>query len=349
MKKNLAILITILVILFATGSAIYYMQKDHNQTEIRAAIDIGSGATKLKVAEVDVRVNKIAKVIFEQEIAVPYQRELEHSADHIFPKEILEQGVHSIEVLKQAALDHRAKKVVAVATAAFRKARNAEDFVLKVHDQTGVEIHIINQNLEGILAFNAVLSKTTTPEDQILVWDVGGGSLQLTVIHSEEGYFVGKGTTASNPFKRDVIAHIQNKDPNEVKTPNPLTAEDMQKAIQHAEELAKAATDPHIKDRISDPKTVVYGVGSLFYIGIRKTINDSTATQENLSAALTKFENKNDEQVGEGDKGHADVRVTNALLILGYMKALNIKKVHIMDINIADGAMTYPEFWEGPK
>lgn len=344
MKKSLAIVLVLLVILFAVGSVIYYTQQV-NQTEIRAAIDIGSGATKLKVAEVDLKLNKIAKVIFEQEIAVPYQRELEHSADHTFSKELMEQGVESIQVLKQSAMQQGAKKVVAVATAAFRKAKNADDFVVKVYDQTGVEINIINQNLEGILAFNAVLSKVATPEDRILVWDVGGGSLQLTVIHSKEGYFVGKGTTASNPFKRDVIAHIQNKDPSEVKTPNPLTSQDMEKAVQHAEELAKTATDSHIKEKIQDPNTVVYGVGSLFYIGIRKTINDSTATQENLSTAVTKFENMDDEEVGEGDKGHADVRVTNALLILGYMKALNIKKVHIMDINIADGAMVYPEFW----
>lgn len=338
------IILALIVILLSLGAwAYFYQPLKLSHTEIRASIDIGSGATKLKVAEVDKKINKIVRVIYEQEIAVPYQKSLELSSDHKFSPALMEEGLHSIKVLKQAAMDHQAKKVIGVATAAFRKAENAQAYVNQVQKETGVDIKIIDQNLEGVLAYSAVLAKVDVPMDNLLVWDIGGGSLQLTITHSKQGYFVGKGRTASNPFKRDIIEMIEKQDPATVKSPNPMTAEVMQKAIAHASSIAQNS-DAIVREKIKDPKTVIYGVGSLFYIGIREMINGTEVTPENLATAIKQYENKSDSELQKGE--HSDVFVSNALLVLGYMKALDIKNVHILNINIADGAMTYPEFWE---
>lgn len=55
------------------------------------------------------------------------------------------------------------------------------------------------------------------------------------------------------------------------------------------------------------------------------------------------FANKDDQQVGGGD--YANVQVTNAILVLGYMQTLNINQMEALDINNADGALLYADFW----
>ncbi len=42
----------------------------------------------------------------------------------------------------------------------------------------------------------------------------------------------------------------------------------------------------------------------------------------------------------------AEVVVTNPLLIVGYMQGLNIKQIEIVNVNNADGALTYPPYWQ---
>ena len=47
-----------------------------------------------------------------------------------------------------------------------------------------------------------------------------------------------------------------------------------------------------------------------------------------------------------GGHAYANVPVTNALLVLGFMQTLGIHQVDIKDINNSDGALLYPAFWE---
>src|ERR1700757_1467302 len=90
--------------------------------EIRAAIDIGSGATNLKVAKVDPKTNKILILLYDKSIPVPYQKHLEQSTNQTFDPTVMQQGIRTIKALKELADSYHVKKVVAVATAAFRKA-----------------------------------------------------------------------------------------------------------------------------------------------------------------------------------------------------------------------------------
>ena len=54
--------------------------------------------------------------------------------------------------------------------------------------------------------------------------------------------------------------------------------------------------------------------------------------------------NKDDQQLGGGD--YANVLTTNSILVLGYMQELNIKQMQALDINNADGALLYNDFWQ---
>lgn len=344
----LLILIAIIVLAFLLPIPWYPLSNTKQislnpNEEIRAALDIGSGATSIKVAKVNRENNKIIEKIFEKSIPVPYQKHLELSGNNTFDQPVIEQGIKAINELKKMAMDHQAQKVIGVATAAFRNATNAPQFVQEIQNQTGLTVHIINQDEEGILAFRGALATTSLEPKKVIVWDIGGGSMQLTTLTETGSYLVDKGKTASIPFKNAVIQEIKHANLQEVHSPNPLSLDEMGAALKIARESA-TAVDPYIKMKISEPGITVLSVGSLFNYGIKPLGgNQHIVTAEKLQEAVIPLAGQTDEQLGHGHL--SEVAVTNPLLVLGYMKELKIPQMEIISINNADGVLTYPVFW----
>lgn len=358
MKKVILFLICVIMILgLAVGwlmTSPYCAPKaaavisESPDVELRAAMDIGSGATNIKIAKVDRRTDKIIQMLFERSIPVAYQKQLEQSPDGTFNRDIMNQGIKAIKLLKETADEYGVKKVVAVATAAFRQTKNGDSFIQEIRDTTGVDLEIISQDDEGLMAFRAAVAKTPISPEHVVVWDIGGGSLQMTAQKDNGELVVGKGSTASAPFKNYIISKIQGKDIATIHTPNPMNAEQMQQAIDYAASIANESITSEIKDRLKNKDTVVLAAGNLFNHGIRVLIHpksgETTVTKAELLEAVHKMEGKSDVELS-GDS-FAEVAVSNPLLVIGFMNALGIDKVTIMDINNADGALTYPAFWE---
>lgn len=320
--------------------------KEQPKEEVRAAIDMGSGATSLKVAKIDLVNNKIISVIFEKSIPVAYQKSLEQSSNNTFDQAVMDQGIATIQTLKDLALQHQAKKVVGVATAAFRAANNAQEFVSKVKEKTGVQVRIISQDEEGILALRGALAVTSIDPKNALIWDIGGGSMQLTTLTDSGTYLVEKGALASIPFKNKIIDQIEHKDSKNIHTPNPMNANDVQAAVELAQRAAYG-TDPFIKEKIKRPETQIIAVGSLFKYGVKPVVdNQSIFSQDKLYEGITPLIGMTDGELKEHGLTITEVALSNPLLVLGYMKELNIKEAKIIDVNNADGALTYPVYWE---
>jgi exopolyphosphatase/guanosine-5'-triphosphate,3'-diphosphate pyrophosphatase len=310
---------------------------------VRAALDIGSGATKLRVAEVDLQKGNIEQVLETQSFSVPYQEELSKSKDGNFTQEVMDKGIQTLKDSVEIAQKHGAEKVIAVATAAFRKANNSDAFIKRIFDETGIQVHIIDQSLEGELAFKAVQSQFKVKPSDLVVWDIGGGSLQLTTADDQGKLVIYRGTEASTPFKNYVIEKIQKQTISQVETPNPMNVKEIMQAGFHAQKLAEKV-DRFIKDKLNNPRTVTIGVGNIFGYQISGMFNKQKEfTREGLVDLAAKLANKSDKDVGGGD--YANVFITNTLLILGFMEGLDIKKMQITDINPADGAFFHAPFW----
>lgn len=316
---------------------------NHPHTEIRAALDIGSGSTNLIVAKVDTRTDKIITQLFEKSLPVPYQKQLEQSGNNTFDRAVMDDGIRVIKTLKEMADQYHAKKVVAVATAAFRQASNANEFAKEIQAKTGVEVRIINQDEEGILAFRGALAVTPVTPEHALVWDIGGGSMQLTSLSKEGTYVIEKGVTASIPFKNYVIENIEHKNLTTVSSPNPMTKDQMEAAVEYASSLS-LQTNPVVLNKIRDPQTKVLAVGNLFNYGVKPVVGESIIKQTALSTEVMKLAGKTDEQIDQGSL--SEVAVTNPLLVLGYMKGLGIHTMETVQVNNASGALTYPAYWQ---
>lgn len=317
--------------------------KPPTQEVVRAAIDIGSGATKLRVALVNLKTHKIDKILVNESFPVQYQEQLSKSANGAFDAQVMQTGLEAIKKSEQIAEKYHPQKIIAVATASFRKAANSQSFIDKIYQETGVRVYVIDQELEGKLAFNAVLAQGHYNPYNLIVWDIGGGSLQLTALDPQGRFNIYRGEVASIQFKNSVIQDIQHKDPNQVTTPNPLSPNEIQQAVVKAREVAQSV-DSLFKDRIHQPDTQVVGVGNIFAYTIYPVVGKkSPYTQQDLYRATMNMANQDDQQLGGGD--YANVQATNAILVLGYMQALNIHQMQALDINNADGALLYSEFW----
>lgn len=310
---------------------------------VRAAIDIGSGATKLRVAEVNIKDHKIDRILVNESFPVHYQEHLMKSGNNTFDDQVMQQGIDAIKKGVALAKQNHAERVIAVATASFRKAANADAFIERIYKETGVPVFIIDQDLEGILAYNAVLTLGKYDPPKLIVWDIGGGSLQLIATDNQGRHAVFRGNLASIPFKNMIIQSIQRKDILQNLTPNPMSVSDIEQAISRARETA-GKVDQLYKDLIGQSDVKVVGVGNIFAYGIYPMVGKkSPFTQEELHKALLNLANKNDQEVGGGD--YANVQVSNAALVLGYMQGLGIQQMEALDVNNADEAMLYNEFW----
>lgn len=311
---------------------------------VRAAIDIGSGATKLKVAQVNLKTQKIEKVLVNESFPVQYQEGLEKSPDQTFDEALMKTGLEALKKSQKIAQKHRAEKVVAVATASFRKAANVDKFIDKIQRETGISVHIIDQELEGALGFSATAAQLATSPQDIIVWDIGGGSFQFSTLNDRGDLVVHRGHDASIPFKNHVIKHIQKKNPDVISTPNPLNHDELQEAESHARKLSKKV-DSLFKKKIGNPATKVIGIGNIFAYGIYPLIGEkSTFTTKELSQRVQHLKGKTDQDLGES--AYVNVAVTNPVLVLGFMRTLGIQEMDIVDINNADGALLYPAFWD---
>lgn len=310
-------------------------------TVVRAAIDIGSGATKLRVAEIDLKSQKIVNVLESKSFAVPFQEQLSKSNEDSFDRQVMDQGVEALQQSVAIAKKYHAEQVIAIATAAFRKAHNADDYIAEIYNKTGVKVYVIDQHLEGELAFQAVRGQFGYDPTKLVVWDIGGGSLQLTTVDDQGKYEIYRSLDASIPVKNYVITEIKKEDLNTVSTPNPLNLEQLLKTQFHAIRLAQKV-DQVFKDKIQNPSTEIVGVGNIFGYQIAAIAGGKTVTQEQMVAAVADLAHKSDEHIG-GE--YANVHVTNAILVLGFMEGLSISNMHVADINPADGAFFYKPFW----
>lgn len=309
---------------------------------VRAAIDIGMSGPKLQVAEIDKKTSKIIRTLHTQRYVVNFYDSLAKSPDHCLSQEIKLQGLQAFKEAVDKALTFNPEGIIAIATAAFRSAENGEDFADELEAETGVKVSIIDQNVEGILAFNAVLAKTAIDPEHLVVWDVGGGSIQFITLSDGE-YVIFGIDEGSGQFKDHIIETIQCRNPQECLTPNPMSSRDVTQATVFASELVEEIDPKIFTDKIPRPTTTVVGVGSVFGYGIDGIQHKNPFTLEDLTQVVQTLPGKTDTDFGGGT--FAFCEGSNAILVLGIMQTLHIHQVQTLHVNNADGALVFELFW----
>lgn len=310
----------------------------------RAAFDIGSAVIKSTVADVDVATGRVIKIIDTLSEKVDFSEDLDRSYDSNLSSKIMNKGIEALLKMKRAANALKAVEYSAAGGSVFRQARNGRAYFVRIGERTGIKSRVISEQQAAMLSYHAVQQHIAATPRELLVWDIGGGSMNMTARRTDGGLLFYLDSMASVSFKNAVVELIQNKNPETTNTPNPVSAAEVKAARLYIKAHAKVAVPTVFKSKIHNSNVIVAGIGGVHYYSIPEVIGERKPvfTRDEVAKTLKEWTGKPDKNF---ESEYAATRLTNLILVLGYMDALGITEVHPLKVNQADGLLTAREFW----
>ncbi len=314
---------------------------------LRAAFDIGSGTTKMKVY----RYNSCAKnaAASLEEIKGPncsgnrknsYGEDVEKLGK--IGEQTFHKGLAALRELKGMATKCGAREFSGVATSAFRRASNGPSVTARLGQTADIPVNIASREQEALLGFHGAALKLGTAqtnnhdENKICVWDIGGGSMQMTCSGKAQRHKMYLGNLASIPFKNAIIKLQKRQGP----TPNPISESDYRRALEIAK--LEAAKILSALGNIFQDSTVA-GIGGVHYYAVSKALGKREYTADDLNSALSDRLNKTDRELG-GDE-YVTTAVSNLILVEGMMRGLNIHSVRALKVDLTEGLAADEDYW----
>ncbi len=143
--------------------------------ELVAVLELGSNATRCLLARVSPGVG--FQVIDEERV----QTRLGGGPPGTLPREAVDQTLLAVHRFLRRVRQGNGLRVLAVATAAVRDARNREHLLEPLRREEGVRVHVLGGSQEARLGAQAAVHASAVHDG--LVADLGGSSLQLTRLH----------------------------------------------------------------------------------------------------------------------------------------------------------------------
>ncbi|MGX1930654.1 Ppx/GppA phosphatase family protein [Flagellimonas sp. 2504JD4-2] len=149
-----------------------------------AAIDIGSNAIRLLVTNVIEQEDKVTTFKKSEIIRVPVRL----GEDAFTKGEISAHNLRRL-ILTMQSFDllmkvYGVEKYMACATSALREAKNGNDVVEKVFQESGIKIEIIDGKREASIIASTDLKELIKKDRLYLYVDVGGGSTEFTIFEN---------------------------------------------------------------------------------------------------------------------------------------------------------------------
>lgn len=324
----------------------------------RVAYDLGSTATKVIVARVNVCTKTIDQVISEHTYPAAFFEDVSQSDQLLFSEWMQAYALQMMKTAKmQADLDVISVPTLisprteqcAVATQAFRLAENGHYLAKELSQRLGIPISTISQEDEGKLAYLSVLSQWQALNRQLpIVWDVGGGSAQL-IFKDEIGEFYVVGSdVASRSFQQAVVTQVMHKEKHA--SPLPMSHQDINQAILLAKhvEVPSSFSQTMIQERIAHHAPIV-GIGKVHNLcameWVRKCLHKSEQgySKVDLLTVIDYLANKSDADLKalapEIPEAHIASQLTNLILIYAQMDKMGIDWVEVFDVNPAWGLL----------
>lgn len=145
-------------------------------TERIAIIDLGSNSARLIVMHI--YANGAYNLVYHQKETVRLSEGMGKS--HILRPDAVKRAVDTIRIFAHMCQLFKVDKILAVATAAVRSAKNGPTLVELVAAETGIRLEAITGHTEAHIGFIGVIN--TIDVDDAVIFDLGGGSTELSLI-----------------------------------------------------------------------------------------------------------------------------------------------------------------------
>ncbi len=151
-------------------------------TQRIAAIDIGSNSLKLAVVEAAAS-DSFTIIVQDRERVRLGQETLRkrHLSD-----EAIDLSIGAISRFRSIAENREADSIIAVATASVRQAKNANEFVRRVEEATGIRVEVLPSMEEARLIGIASAQYFGQDDSSLLNIDIGGGSTEISLMDCGE-------------------------------------------------------------------------------------------------------------------------------------------------------------------
>lgn len=145
-----------------------------------ASIDIGTNSMRLLLTDYNKSFKERKKYVDTTRLGKGVDK------NGYISEESMNKNLDSLNKFVIQAKESEAEKIFAIGTSALRDSKNKDEFVNKAKQLTGIEVEIIDGNLEADLGFFGV-SMGVESKGRILIVDIGGGSTELVIGSKAEG------------------------------------------------------------------------------------------------------------------------------------------------------------------
>lgn len=289
----------------------------------RAAFDIGSGNTKLIVADVDDQSGVIVKKIYSDKILVSLKEDMEKGGKQVLSDQIVEKLIEATLILKSKAEEFQPDSYSGIGTEIFRQAKNGQLVIDRVNKTCAIGARIIDQKEEARLGVLTASIYANVPLDKLIAFDIGGASFQI--VHAEKDkihLYLGK--LGKVPVKKILIEEIQGKSMSQTLTPNPVSYEEAMATIASIEKRLEPLTK-EIKDKLVRPEFTVVGIGAMHHHAVDR-LGRNSYTKEDLMTLIENMLGKSGAEIGD-DPENASFAISDLLFVYTTMKTFGISKV----------------------
>lgn len=145
--------------------------------DLYAALDLGTNSCRMLIAE-----PKGSGFQVIDSFSKPVQLGLGLERYGRLSRSSMIRTVQALRICQQKIKRHRVERMRLVATEACRRAANADEFIARVHGETGLRLEIIAPEEEARLAVVSCAPLVSRKTENLLVVDIGGGSTELVWI-----------------------------------------------------------------------------------------------------------------------------------------------------------------------
>jgi len=309
--------------------------------ENRAGIDMGSGSTKIQVTAVNICQKTLGNVLYEDQRPVAYNADLAKSGNNQLSEDIQQQGLTALTDMVNKANRFKPQRITGVATAVFRTAANGQQVIDRFNQQALVSLKIISQQQEaelGFLSAKTALHEKNLKDEDLLVWDIGGGSMQMTTYRQQQGIKtvdIYQGKLASVTLKDFITDVLQNKNPQADSTPNPIGSL-RNTVLRYVNFYVRTHVSAQMKQDAQQKRVI--GIGGVHGYSISDQIHplNHTYTLEDVQRVSKKNVWKGDSEL-KGEYRTTDV--SNLLLVEGFMQSLKIPQVTVVKASLIQGIL----------
>ncbi len=282
-----------------------------------AAIDIGSNAIRLLIANVIIAEDKEPQFKKSSLVRVPIRLGAEvFVGQGMISEDSIQRLIDALNAFQLLMKTHHVERFKACATSAMREARNGDEVVMRIFEKTGVDIAVIGGKEEAAIISSTDLNELIEGDNSYLYVDVGGGSTEFTLF--SKGKII-----RSKSFKMGTVRLLNNK-----KSVNKEIFTDVEKWIK------KYTKDLKCISLIGSGGNI----NKLFKMSGRtegKPISYIYLSAQYQFLKRMSFEERISELSLNPDR--ADVIIPATKIYLSAMKWSNARKIYVPKIGLTDG------------